>query len=91
MVADLDQRLARMQSLSSALLAHDFVRNLPSAASTPSLPPPPPRPAPTPSLAPAAPPPDDDRGRAVMIAAIVIVALAGVAMIAWALLRGGRA
>jgi serine/threonine protein kinase len=93
MVADLDQRLARMQSLSSALLAHDFVRNLPSAASTPSLPPPPPppRPAPTSSLAPAAPRPDDDRGRAVMIAAIVIVALAGVAMIAWALLRGGRA
>jgi hypothetical protein len=82
-----------MQSLSSALLAHDFVRNLPSAASTPSLPPPPPppRPAPTSSLAPAAPRPDDDRGRAVMIAAIVIVALAGVAMIAWALLRGGRA
>ncbi|MFO0603677.1 MAG: hypothetical protein U0324_10915 [Polyangiales bacterium] len=91
MIADVDQRLARVRPIDAPLDAGDFARELPSAAATPSLPPPAPR-APTPAPPPPAPPAvSDDRGRAVAVAAIAIIALAGAAMIAWALLHGGRA
>ncbi len=91
MIADVDQRLARVRPVDAPLDAGGFARELPSAAATPSLPPPAPR-APPPAAPPPAPPAgDDDRGRAVAIVAIAIVALAGAAMIAWALLHGGRA
>lgn len=91
MIADVDQRLARVRPIDAPLDAGGFARELPSASATPSLPPPAPR-APTPAPPPPAPPAaDDGRGRAVAVAAIAIVALAGAAMIAWALLHGGRA